>query len=88
MRLQPENLMFDSEGAGGILKVLDFGSSVHVQSDEEVGLILNWVMCLNCVCDHLTYGELWECGMRCINSCFGGCGLYTSNITVPFEFST
>ena len=29
--------MFDSEGANGVVKVIDFGSSVFVQPDEEVG---------------------------------------------------
>ncbi|KXZ51123.1 hypothetical protein GPECTOR_13g610 [Gonium pectorale] len=34
--IKPENLMFDSEGASGVLKVLDFGSSVFVQPNETV----------------------------------------------------
>ncbi|EFJ51622.1 hypothetical protein VOLCADRAFT_116471 [Volvox carteri f. nagariensis] len=34
--IKPENLMFDSEGASGVLKVLDFGSSVFVQPNEMV----------------------------------------------------
>lgn len=36
MDVKPENIMFDSEGAGGILKVVDFGSSVFLQRDEKV----------------------------------------------------
>ncbi|GIL67400.1 hypothetical protein Vafri_20799 [Volvox africanus] len=34
--IKPENLMFDSEGASGVLKVLDFGSSAFVQPNETV----------------------------------------------------
>ncbi|KAG2439835.1 hypothetical protein HYH02_010468 [Chlamydomonas schloesseri] len=34
--IKPENIMFDSEGANGVLKVLDFGSSVFVQPNETV----------------------------------------------------
>ncbi|MEW5302698.1 MAG: hypothetical protein WDW36_005452 [Sanguina aurantia] len=36
MDIKPENIMFDSEGADGILKVIDFGSSVYVQPNEAV----------------------------------------------------
>lgn len=35
MDVKPENIMFDSEGAGGVLKVVDFGSSVFIQPGEE-----------------------------------------------------
>lgn len=35
--VKPENIMFDSEGANGVLKVLDFGSSAFVQPNEMVG---------------------------------------------------
>ncbi|KAG2443965.1 hypothetical protein HXX76_002304 [Chlamydomonas incerta] len=34
--IKPENIMFDSEGANGVLKVLDFGSSMFVQPNETV----------------------------------------------------
>eukprot|EP00198_Chlamydomonas_reinhardtii_P004080 XP_001693416.1 predicted protein [Chlamydomonas reinhardtii] len=34
--IKPENIMFDSEGANGVLKVLDFGSSAFVQPNETV----------------------------------------------------
>ncbi len=36
--VKPENIMFDSEGANGVLKVLDFGSSAFVQPNEMVGV--------------------------------------------------
>ncbi|KAG2498443.1 hypothetical protein HYH03_003700 [Edaphochlamys debaryana] len=36
MDIKPENIMFDSEGATGVLKVLDFGSSMFVQPNELV----------------------------------------------------
>jgi serine/threonine protein kinase len=36
MDVKPENIMFDSEGAHGVLKMLDYGSSVFVQPHEMV----------------------------------------------------
>mmetsp|Transcript_7697 Transcript_7697/g.15072 ORF Transcript_7697/g.15072 Transcript_7697/m.15072 type:complete len:598 (-) Transcript_7697:661-2454(-) len=34
--IKPENIMFDSEGANGVLKVIDFGSSIFVEPDGIV----------------------------------------------------
>jgi serine/threonine protein kinase len=39
MDVKPENIMFDSEGAHGVLKMLDYGSSVFVQPHEMVSPI-------------------------------------------------
>ncbi|KAF8057730.1 CPK24 [Scenedesmus sp. PABB004] len=36
MDIKPENVMFDSEGAGGVLKVIDLGSAEFVCEGEEV----------------------------------------------------
>ena len=36
MDIKPENIMFDSDGSKGVLKVIDFGSSTYIQPDEKV----------------------------------------------------
>ena len=36
MDIKPENIMFDSEGAQGVVKVIDFGSSIYIQPNETV----------------------------------------------------
>eukprot|EP00775_Hariotina_reticulata_P014124 gene14124-14255_t len=36
MDIKPENIMFDSHGADGVLKVIDLGSAEFVQQGEEV----------------------------------------------------
>lgn len=36
MDIKPENLVFDSDGANGVLKVVDFGSAEFVHPEDEV----------------------------------------------------
>lgn len=36
MDIKPENIMFDSDGPHGVLKLIDFGAALHVQELESV----------------------------------------------------
>lgn len=33
--LKPENLLYDIEGEGGVLKVIDFGTSLTFNADSD-----------------------------------------------------
>lgn len=64
--LKPENVMFDSEGANGVLKVLDFGSAVFVQPHEQVKNAFGTVRyaspeMANDLCGQKA--DIWSCGV-------------------------